>query len=66
MIHDITTMTSMKNISKGFSKVFIWIDNPSNVFHNDITVFTPILNSKVPDIDVPGLVGRRRILIDDF
>ena len=59
-------MTSMKNIIKSFSEVFIWIDNTRNVIHDDITVFTPILNSEIPDINVPCSVSWRCILIYDF
>ena len=64
--HDTRTMTSMKNITKGYSEVIRRIDNPRNVFHDDITVFMLILNNEIPDNDMPGLVGWRCILIDDF
>ena len=64
--HDKITMINMKNINKGLCEVIGWIDNPSNKFYDDVNVFTLILNSKVPDIDIPGSIGWGCIIIDDF
>jgi hypothetical protein len=58
-----TGMTSMEDPTKGLGQIIAGVDRPSNMFHDEISLFAPFLDSEMLDLDV-SCSRSRPVLID--
>ena len=58
MTHRTASVASMKDRAKRFSKIVRRVENATNEMHDNITMFFPILNGKVLDMDMAGAISR--------
>ena len=56
----------MKTISKWFTEIIRWIQNPGNLGHDDGFVFPPILQTKPSNVKMSGSHSGTLIVIDDL
>ena len=62
--HNLMTMSGMKNIAKWFGYIVAKIQDPLNVFHYNVSSFTPILDCKITDIQIMRLICRRSVVVN--
>ncbi len=52
MTHQTSAMTSMEDPAEGLGKVVRWVENSSDVVHDNVLRVLPVLDGKVLDINV--------------
>ena len=48
----------MEDPAERFGEVIRWVENSSNMVHDNILGVLPVLNGKVLDVNVTGALGR--------
>ena len=52
--HTATRMTRVQHPAKGLGEIIARVEDPREMFHDQVALFTPFLNSEVLDLDVSG------------
>ena len=58
MSHEVTRMVGVKNPTKCFGEGITRIDDARDMTEDDITIFAPILDGIVTDVNMAGALGR--------
>ena len=62
MTHKTTAVARVKNPSKWLRQVIRYINNSWDMAHDNVTLFTPILDGKVLNINMTGSLSRDTII----